>query len=323
MHSKRPSQCSRCSSPILRKNGTTNAQKQRWRCVVCGYSFLRTRPDQRERQPRIWFEKWLDGYTLKQLHEVSGFSVRTLHRLLLRELAKPVPAPSGLETVTHLLFDGKFLFGRKYCLLTILDATTNRPVAGMVVAGETRRCITPWLQELKAQGLRPTAVTTDGRQAGIYAFTEAWPDIVVQRCLFHIRLQVESWCRARPKYPAAHDLKQLCGRLCSIKTASQAESFASAYWQLRQQHQETLATLDASHPVEGDILQAYRLVRNALSFCFRYLDDLAIASTTSPLEGYFKQIQDVRGFRHAGLTEKHLVQFLAWKIHYDSKKKHT
>ena len=250
-------------------------------------------------------------------------SSSTMHRLLLRELAQPVPAAPHLERVSHVLFDAKFLFGRKFCLLVILDGITNRPVAGKVVTGETRACITPWLYELRAAGLRPVAVTTDGRQAGLYAFAEVWPEIVVQRCLFHIRMQVESWARAKPKYAAANAIKQLCCQLCFIGTSTQAAAFQAAYWHLRATHQTELERLNSAHPVEGDLVRAYQLMRYALPNCFHYLGDPNIARTTSPLEGYFKQVQRVRGFQHNGLTEEHLFQFLAWKLYFDGLKTHT
>lgn len=291
--------------------------------MSCGYSLTRKRPDRREAHQRVWFEKWLAGYTLHHLADVSGYSVRTLHRLLLRQLAAPVPPPPNLATVTHVLFDAKFLFGRRYCLLVIFDAVTNRPVAGTVVRGETRACITPWLQALQTAGLHPVAVTTDGRRAGIYAFRRVWPEVVVQRCLFHIRMQVESWCRAKPKYPAAGALKQLCEQLCWVRTEAEAQGFQAAYRQLRETHQTELVQLNPGHPVEGDLIRAYQLMQHAVADCFHYLDDPQIARTTSPLEGYFKQVQKVRGFQHNGLTEEHLFQFLAWKLYYDGRKKHT
>lgn len=249
--------------------------------------------------------------------------MRTLHRLLLGELSQPVPALPGLTQATHVLFDAKFLFGRKYCLLVILDAASNRPVAGKIVTGETKACITPWLEELKAAGMNPVAVTTDGRAAGLHAFARLWPAITIQRCLFHIRMQAESWCRAKPKYPSAIALKALCSQLCSIRTAGQAAAFQTAYWQLRETYQAELEQLNSAHPVEGDLIRAYQLIQHALPNCFQYLEDPGIARTTSPLEGYFKQVQKIRGFTHNGLTEKHLFQFLMWRLYFDGMEKHT
>lgn len=260
---------------------------------------------------------------MQQLLRSAPMSKASLHRLLLRELAKPVPELLNITEVTHVLFDAKFLFSRQYCLLVVFDAITNRPIAGKVVAGETKRCITPWLEELRVAGLHPVAVTTDGRQAGIYAFLHVWPDITIQRCLFHIRMQTESWCRAKPKYAGAIELKKLCETLCSITTTTQAKHFQRSYEDIRKTHALELRALSSSHPVEGDLIRAYQLIKYALPNCFHYLHDARIARTTSPLEGYFKQIQKIRGFTHNGLTEEHLFQFLAWRLYFDSIKKHT
>lgn len=157
----------------------------------------------------------------------------------------------------------------------------------------------------------------------MYAFMEVWPEIVVQRCLFHIRMQVESWCRVYPKYQAARDLKQLSASICHIQTVSGAKAFQVAYRRLREEHQQELASLRSSHPVEGDLIRAYQLMQYALPNCFHYLEDARIARTTSALEGYFKQVQKIRGFQHNGLTEKHLFQFLCWRLYEDGRKKHT
>lgn len=274
-------------------------------------------------QQRIWFERWIGGETVAQLLRYSPHSRSTLQRILLRELTKPVPVPTNLEHVTHVIFDAKFLFGRKYCLLVLLDAETNQPVAGTIASGETRPCITTWLESLRQSGLNPTAVTTDGHQAGIYSFKRLWPDIAMQRCLFHVRMQCEAWCRSNPKYDSAKALKQLCVAVCRIRDVQAADAFSRAYYELKNTYRDELSKLDSTHPIQSDILKAYQLLNNALGSCFHYIEDPKIAKTTSALEGYFKHIQRIKGFQHNGLTEKHLFQFLAWKIYYDTQKKHT
>lgn len=281
------------------------------------------RSDRKFANEHKWLRRWVAGETIEQLVKRSGKRKATMHRLLLRELAKPVPPSPLLRDVTHVLFDGKFLFGRRFCFLVILNAATNKPIAGKVVRSEARTYIESWLRELKAGGLSPVAVTTDGKQSGINAFRAVWPGITIQRCLFHVRLQVESWARAKPKKPVATAVKQLCEGICNIETEAQAKNFVAEYAQLRCEHGVELSQLDRYDPVESDTLKAYQLMYYALPNCFKYTKDSRIAKTTSALEGYFKQVQRVKGFQHNGLTEEHLFQFLGWKIYYDNLKTNT
>jgi len=288
--------------------------------MSCGHSFIRKRPDKKVSNEQVWFRLWVDdNYTVKQLMRDSGYSQSKLRRILLRKLATAVPARTNLAQFTHIIFDGKYLFGRKFCLLVILDAITNQPIAGTVVKAENRKHTIPWLQLLKDQGLNPIAVTTDGKQTAIRAFGELWPAVITQRCLFHIKLQVEAWVREKPRYESARALLPLTGAICSVASTAQADIFKQRFNILYKNYKCELESFDSTHPVQGDTIRAYSMVRNALDHCFHYLDDSQISKTTSSLEGYFKQIQRIRGFGHNGLTQEHLFHFIEWKIYYDNK----
>lgn len=292
--------------------------------MACGHSFVRRRPDRSHDLRRRWFSRWLKGETIEQLLKSYPGSKASLRRLLLSYLDEQVPPPHGLETVKYLIFDAKYLFGRERCLVVLMDAVTRTPIAGKVIRSETSAHIVPWLIMLRDAGLQPTAVTTDGRQTAIAAFRIVWPNIANQRCLFHIRMQVESWCRFRPRYASAGELKNHIASICSITSIIDVKIFQETYMDIATRHQLELTALDSTHPVEGDIIRAFTLVRLAMPHCFLYLDDGNIARTTSCLEGYFKQVQYVRGFQRNGLTKEHLQQFLAWKIYNDqTDKKHT
>lgn len=293
--------------------------KVRWRCAGCGHSFIRKRPDKKTSNEHVWFKLWVDGnYTVKQLTRNSGYSRSKLRHILLRELATTPPIKTNLALFTHIIFDGKYLFGRKFCLLVILDALSHRPIAGTVVKAENRKHLLPWLQLLKNQGLSPVAVTTDGKQTAIYAFKDLWPDVITQRCLFHIKLQVEAWLREKPRYASTRALLSLTGVICNIENIAQANTFKKNYSALEDVHQKEIEGFDRTHPVQGDAIRSFSLVTLALCNCFHYLNDPRIAKTTSSLEGYFKQVQRIRGFSHNGLTQEHLFHFIAWKLYYDN-----
>ncbi len=292
--------------------------KQQWKCLDCNRFFVRAFRDARYRSQRRWFIKYVEGYTLKQLVEISGLSKATICRIIDRELGRDVPAVAGLENVTHVVFDGKYLFGNRSCLVMIFDALTKRPVTGKITLRESQRLIEPFLEELRQAGLKPVAVTTDGNNGAIKAFQAVWPSITTQRCLFHIERQSLSWCRMRTRYLPAQDLKYLVRGLTRVTTRQQAQVFTRDFFTLCDIHRDELGSYDRNHKVQSDILKAYTLISNALENMFHYLDDPYIAHTTNIVESYFKQIQNIKGYRHNGLTLEHLTQLINWKIHHDT-----
>lgn len=66
-----------------------------------------------------------------------------------------------------------------------------------------------WFTMLKKAGLQPTAVTLDGNPHILHALREVWPDITMQRCLYHLKHQAEMWLRRPPKRPLAKALKHV------------------------------------------------------------------------------------------------------------------
>lgn len=218
----------------------------------------------------------------------------------------------------YIAFDGKFLFGRKYSLLVVYDVLTNKPIASTVASGENRASIVPWLRKLKTQGLEPIAVTTDGLRAGVYSFRTVWPDILTQRCLFHVKLQITAWARIPPRTELGKDLTEYVNQLFYVTDQDKADRFYLGYQDIVKRHQGTIQNLDRNRTLDRDLLRAVSVIQYALPSLFHYINDPNIAKTTSGLEGYFKQIQNIRGFRHNGLTEEHLFDFLKWKICLDS-----
>lgn len=277
------------------------------------------RPDKKQANESVWFTKWIkDGFTIKQLTEVSGYSRAKLQRIILNNLALTPPQNKDFTTIKHLIFDGKYLFGRKFCLLVIMDTQTNKPIAGFIAKAESKVHIIPWLLSLKEQGLKPIAVTTDGKQTAIAAFKQVWPGIITQRCLFHIKLQTRAWIRAKPKHESSRDLMKFVAKIDQVKSLSMVQDYKKRYLDLTIKHKAELEKFNPGHPIESDILRAFSLLKYALPHCFYYLEDPRISATSNALEGYFKQIQNIRGFMHCGLTEEHLFNFIKWKLYYEA-----
>lgn len=316
--------CSACGSISVRKNGTTKSGVMRWRCMDCRANWVNKRPDTRLRNQSVWFKKWVhNGYTIKQLTEVSGKSKSYIYRILIESLETDPPCSnliigsSNLAKYKYLAFDGKFLFGRKLSLLTVYDTVSNEPIACSVVKAENKKHILPMFHKLKASGLNPVSVTTDGLPASGACVREVWPDAFNQRCLFHIKLQVNAWTRNPPRTNLGHELSRLVSGLPShIKNEQDARVFCISFKDICNRNSRQIKLLNRQNTLERDLLRSISLIRCALPDMFYFISDTNIATTTSGVEGYFKQIQNIRGFRHSGLTESHLIKFIAWYVYF-------
>lgn len=123
-----------------------------------------------------------------------------------------------LSKYKYLIFDGKYLFGRKFSLLMIFDALDNKPIICHIGKAENKKHILPFLRRVKKQGLNPKVVTLDGLRASIFSFKEVWPNILIQRCIFHIKLQINAWTRIPPRTKLGHQLSRLANSLLLVKT---------------------------------------------------------------------------------------------------------
>ena len=83
----------------------------------------------------------------------------------------------------------------------------------------------PLLVNLKERGLMPKAITLDGHTYVIKAILDAWPNIIIQRCLYHIQREGLRWLRTYPKTEAGKALKVILKSLAGIKNIKNQKRF--------------------------------------------------------------------------------------------------
>jgi len=305
--------CKYCSSSKVKKKGLTKAGIQRWFCHKCRRTWSRVRSAYKAYNPDQLFNWWLAGDPIQTIAMHSGLSKSHVQRLLLSRLEQPVNwSQEVLAKCQYAALDGKFLFGRRYTVLILYDVVANLPMASKVVSSENRREITQFLVELKALGFSPKAVTTDGKGTIAQCFRYVFDGIVAQRCLFHIVLQVNAWIRRPPRSPIGWQLHSLVSQLMQVNDHSAVNNFWRQYESIKQTNHTELCRIRSipDNRQERDLLKCFSLLDNAKPDMFNFLYDNCIASTTSGLEGFNKQIQRIRGFDHNGLTKAHLDMFI-------------
>ena len=163
----------------MKKNGKTSGGKVRYRCAGCGAS-TSANPDTRAKDLRTALD-WLMSKDTLESHRLPA---RTLQRKceLMWSLIPPVPRDGVVHDVLHL--DGIHL-GRDAVVLIAVDETSH--VAGWHVArNETSAAWNRLLSRLAP----PDMVVCDGGGGLLKALHETWPETPVQRCLFHICMNI-------------------------------------------------------------------------------------------------------------------------------------
>ena len=184
-------------------------------------------------------------------------------------------------------------------------------IAERYVDKESYRNVEPWLKTLKESGLSPESVTMDGHIKVLLAFKETWPDIRVQRCLYHIQRQGLQWLRTYPKSEAGKELRKLLLSLCSIRCVKERDAFIQAYRDWMAKYEAFVRSLPWSSVACKDLKRATALITNAMPDMFHYLNDTNIPATTNSLEGFYSRLKaDYR--RHRGLSQKNKIQYLKW-----------
>ena len=106
--------CGVCGQKLV-KNGRTSSRRTRWRCLACGASAVKSRPDISARAQAGLFIKWLlEGYSVSQLGVAkTSFATKTAW---CWQIGVPKPQVTG-EIYDQILLDGIYL-PFNWCLIT-------------------------------------------------------------------------------------------------------------------------------------------------------------------------------------------------------------
>lgn len=273
-----------------------------------------TNSSNKHQQRRVWFERWIiEGYTIRQLAAQSGYSPRTLRRLIASWLHRPPPLPADFSACRHLLFDGTSVAHRKG-VFAVMDAARFAVVYAAPEMAEGPTHLQPFCARLARHGLAPLSATVDGNPHMLRLLRRQWPTIRIQRCLVHIQRQGLSWCRRQPKRRDAQRLRALFRQVMAIHTVADREPFVAQVQSWEQRYGPRLAGTTETGWVVSDLKRARSLLLAALPNMFHYLDDPAIPKSTNALEGYFARLKH-KYRQHRGLAPAHRSAYFRWYVH--------
>lgn len=220
------------------------------------------------------------------------------------------PSNSNYQKIKYIIFDGTY-FHKDGCLIVFIDTQTKKPFYYAYIKQEGYKCLLPIIKQLNELGLNPKAFTTDGHQSVMKALLKVWPNVIIQRCLFHIQRQGLQWLRRSPKTPEAKELRNIIKYCGAMKTKDQTIAFLTSYTSWRNTYFGGVSKMPTFSIAFKDLKKTITLIDNALKDMFHFVKDQNIVPTTNYIENFFKQLKHkYRG--HNGLSFKHKVAYLNW-----------
>ncbi len=273
---------------------------------------MRRRPGARFARGFVWFKRWIvEGYTVRQSCQQSGLSEWKLRCLIRYWLDHPPVDSRDLSRHRHVVVDGTFLYGRRVGAVVFVDAETNEVVAGIYGMQEGEAAMTGICCTLKSRGLNPVSATIDGNPQLYKMLQAVWPTVIIQRCLVHIYWQGRRWCRAKPKYPEARELRRLFSRVLRIHSRTDRDRFLAQWDAWEERHGQRIANARQRGWVISDIKSARSMLINAQPDMFRYLEHPEIPTNTNAAEGFFGRLKQ-RYAQHRGLAPYRRNAYFTW-----------
>ncbi len=269
----------------------------------------------------IWFKKWImERQVYRFLVRDSGMSESTLQRLFNRFLAKAPEVIIKAKHKTHLLIDGSY-FANGLCLVLYYDHDIRYVQLYRHTGEEHFKEIYEDLINLQKLGVNVYSITCDGHKAILKAIRKAYPGVIIQRCLVHIKRQVKNYLSGSPKTTQGAALLQMSNQITRIKTQEQCGLWLLGFKQWCDEHEPYVKEL--SYNTESkrfwythkNLHAAYSLILNAIPNMFHYLNDEQIPYTTNRIENYFGHLKDKLTL-HRGLRMTAKRNFIKWYLHF-------
>lgn len=269
----------------------------------------------RQARYRVWFVRWItEGYSVRQLAQLSGLSPATLRRIIHYWLQRTPTRDTDWMRFKYLVVDGSYLEGRHTAIVVIADPTCQGVVCGWYGLKEGEARMQTICQQLAQQGLHPISVTLDGLKQVQTMMHVVWPQVVIQRCLVHIQRQGLAWCRHQPKREDTQLLRQLFTRVVAIGTPTLRDHFIADWHAWEAAYGPQISASKETGLTFGDLKRARSLLSKALPYMFTYFDDPKIPATTNWLESYFSRLK-ARYRQHRGLAVHNRPNYFAWYFH--------
>jgi len=256
----------------------------------------------------------VENSSVRQLCKLSGYSASTITRIKNYWLEQTPKEELEYTGIRYLVYDATY-FHKDGCLLNLMNATDQRIIAHLYVNKGSFREAYSWFLSLKHQGLNPKFITTDGERSILRAMKLVWPEVTLQRCLYHLQHEGMRWLRSYPKTEAGKELRVILSRLSRTKTIPERDAFIEGYGEWLNRYRDYVLSLPRTTVAFKDLQRTIVLLNNALPDMFYYLEDKGVPATTNALEGFHSRLKtDYQ--RHRGLSKDHKIGYIHWYCYF-------
>lgn len=314
--------CSTCKNK-LQKWGSTKSGAQRWRCTNCTNTAIRRRPDLSRAFTLERFVAWLLGKQsqaeLKLANDITDRTWRNQTSWCWN--VTPYPERTG-EVYPVILVDGIGI-GSLVCLV----ARTPEYVIGWCWVGwESSHTWSKLLNQFPP----PMVVVCDGQKGILLAIARCWPQVRVQRCIFHVWQNIRVKLTLHPKTEAGRELLQLTRDLWSVKTLGQAAGWQQQLEIWYEQYADFIRERTYRSEIEPgrrrwwythrNLRSAYKqlskLLRDKQLFThLELLTNVPIPRTTNHVEGGINSQLRTKLKLHRGMNEEHQRRLVEWYLY--------
>ena len=318
--------CSVCGTKLQRR-GLTAAGTQRWYCKTCAASHTKSRDDVlRCNQLTGFVSHLLSTQSQADMSKPRAYTDRTwrTHTTWCWDISPKPPRTSEIRPV--IIVDGTRVGG----MVCLVGRTPAYVIDWKWAAYETSAV---W-DTLLATIPPPAVVVCDGQKGMLLSIARYWPETCIQRCLFHVWLNMKDKLTLHPQTEAGKQLLKHYRTIWRVKTASQAKEWAAVFTALYEMYDAFLKQRTHNkNPQPGqrkwwythrNVRSAYRQIATLLSDeqLFAYTEralqqqtNQLIPRTTNYVEGGTNSPLKELLRSHRGMSQIHRQRLVDWYLY--------
>jgi hypothetical protein len=270
-----------------------------------------------------WFRKWvLERQIYRTLSRDKKQSARSIQRLFKTYLLAAPEFPIRSQKQAHLIIDGTY-FNNNMCLVLYHDHDIKYIQLHRLTDRERYEEVKEDLENLAKLGVEFESITCDGHRALLKAIRKTYPDVLVQRCLFHIQRMSRVWLTSKPQSECAQQLLMLTQQLMKLDTKEKVYQWMVNvhHWE---EHFKDFIGEKSINPFTLRTWYKHKMIRRVRTLLkrawldmFHYIYNNQIPKTTNALEGYFSHLKNHLNVNR-GLTLQHRIGFIKWYLYFNN-----
>ena len=315
----------------MKRWGRTAAGSQRYRCLLCGITGVRQRPDNQRRYRQALFLAWCTSkQTLTEFAAMRGVTRQTLTAWFQPFWKHPPSVAPPSHPPNILVLDGTSIESRRLMVLIAQDPDTSQPVGWAFAAREQYASWCWFLASLAQSGVAPKYVVCDGQKGLLIALRAVWPQVRIQRCIIHIHRQARLWLTLHPKTTAGQELRMIVGTILTVRTRRQKRLWLRMFHAWLKRHDSFMKERSFSPEYPKRWWYTHRklratrsLIRNSIPNLFTYVSHPEVPRTSNHVEGGVNSRLKELLRSHRGISLEKRVALASWYLAFRQGQKST